>query len=251
MSTKIEWVKNRDGTPGVTWNPITGCTPISEGCAHCYAKRMANRMRGRFGYPADDPFRVTLHLDKMDQPMHWEKPRRIFVCSMGDLFHEDVIYGWSYKVLHEMYFTDRHTYFILTKRHKRVVEALTKFLMPYDVYSFDHVFVGITAENQRRLDERMEILVNAPVHNLYISAEPLLGPLDLTRWHEYLRWVIVGGETGPGFRGLAAWWVEDIRDQCIEFGIPFFFKSWGGMPKRPDHRLLHGREWNEVPEGVI
>lgn len=257
MPTKIEWATE-------TWNPVTGCTPISEGCANCYAKRMSKRLVGRCGYPEDEPFRVTLHPDKLDQPMKWKKPRMIFVCSMGDLFHEDVPNSFLDQIFAVMAKAEQHIFLILTKRPKRAKEYILKAMYDEncnyqgwyeaindlgipDVTPMENVWLGVTAENQARADERIPVLLQIPAAKRFVSVEPMLGPVDLSLSDgvdlsmsigtglkpgksyliNSLDWVICGGETGPGARPMHPDWVRSLRDQCQAAGVPFFFKSWG------------------------
>ena len=263
MSTKIEWVKNPDGTKGETWNPITGCTPISAGCAHCYAKRMSKRLAGRFGYPAaPHNFDVTIHRDKMDLPYSWRKPRRIFVCSMGDLFHETVPGRWIEAVFDVIRHTPRHTYQILTKRPERAKKL--SFLWCDDGKPISNVHLGVTPEDQKQVDIRIPILLQIPASVRFASIEPMLGPVDIRKHLPYeidsggfdpqgfpislgrrpgLDWIIVGAETGPGKRPMDLRWARDVRDQCQAAGVPFFFK------KDSDGRhTLDGRTWEQFPE---
>lgn len=239
--TKIEWAQ-------ASWNPITGCTPISEGCNHCYAQRMAIRLRGRYGYPEDGPFRVTAHPDKLDEPTGWLQPKIIFVCSMGDLFHPDVKDEWISSIFETMFWNTHHRFLVLTKRPERMLEIVRRIeagsacrylygdesgaeLMcrPFDT-EFSNVWLGVTAENQRRADERIHVLLEIPAARRFVSIEPMLGPVDLSQWlgrSGGLDWVICGGETGPGARPVHPDWVRSLRDQCQMAGVPFFFKSWG------------------------
>lgn len=295
MSTKIEWCEE-------SWNPITGCTPVSDGCKNCYARRMANRLRGRFGYPKEDPFEITFHPDKLDQPLHWKKPRMIFVCSMGDLFHKDVEKAWIDLVFERMnIYAKQHTYLILTKRPENIPADKWQ---PY----WKNIWLGVSVENQEAADQRIPTLLKIPAAKRFVSIEPILGPVDLRKWsctsckngteipallisHHYgggcgvcmnkpkLDWVIVGGESGPGARPMHPDWVRSVRDQCIDAGIPFFFKQWGkwfptihhhfvlndykckhlkvaGYPeviiydvgKKLAGRYLDGKIWDEYPE---
>ena len=262
MSTsKIEWLKNKTGGQGSTWNPITGCTPASEGCQNCYGLRMAQRLKGRYGYPADDPFKITIHKDKYDIPFKLKRPQRIFVCSMGDLFHDDVPFQEILTIFDIMYQCPQHTFMVLTKRPARMLEFCSKYgLMPViknlgltgsgETWP-GNVWCGVSAENQERLNERIPILLKIPAAIKFLSIEPLLGPIDLsTRWcnldssdHEcqilldHLNWIIVGGESGPNARIMHPEWVKKIRDDCINKKIPFFFKSWGQWIP---HELAHG-----------
>ena len=251
--TKISWADK-------TWNPISGCSKISEGCQHCYAERMSKRLAGRCGYDKINPFQVTLHPGKMHEPMHWRKPSRIFVCSMGDLFHDYVEEMDILTMFAVMAETPHHTYMVLTKRPKRMKEILTSRTIANDVWlmtatginderpiwPLPNVWLGVTAENQARADERIPILLQTPAAKRFVSVEPMLGAVDLTQWIREvpvhpglcfhggrygstpkLDWVICGGETGPGARPLHPDWVRSLRDQCKVADTPFFFKSWG------------------------
>ncbi|MEM3587936.1 MAG: phage Gp37/Gp68 family protein [Candidatus Jordarchaeaceae archaeon] len=261
-TTKIEWAD-------CVWNPVTGCTPVSEGCENCYARRMAYRLRGRFGYPGDEQFRVTLHPERLLEPLKWQKPRRVFVCSMGDLFHENVPYDFLEQVFFTMEEADHHTFMILTKRPRRALGFL-KWLADrwsdWDVGEVwtppPNIWIGVTAENQARADERIPILLQIPAAVRFVSVEPMLGPVDLSQWLEarfcerhgqlceeglswengqlvcryckrpverlrLLDWVIAGGETGPNARPMHPDWVRSLRDQCRAAKVPFFFKQWG------------------------
>ena len=237
MPTGIEWCQE-------TWNPVTGCTPVSEGCAHCYAERMAKRLAGRYGYPKDDPFAVTLHADRLDQPLHWRKPRLIFVCSMGDLFHDDVFDTFILEVWNRFLEAPQHKYLVLTKRPQRMRDWLRG--RP----PLPNVWLGVTAENQRTADERVPVLLDIPAAVRFVSCEPLLSPINFREKYSKLGWVIVGGETGPGARRMELDWARWIHDQCIALKIPFFFKHIGGLTKTVGGRLLDGREWNDMPDVV-
>jgi len=240
MASKIEWVAGDDGKPGETWNPVTGCTPVSAGCANCYAKRMATRLRGRFGYPADEPFRVTIQHDKMEQPLRWRKPRRIFVCSMSDLFHEDVpdwVVGY---VLYIARKAPHHTFMVLTKRAKRLA-AMGRFL-----HKAPNIWWGVTAENQAAACSRVTQLMGTPAAVRFVSVEPMLGPVTLLGQRP--DWVICGGETGPGARPMDLAWARDLRDQCHESSIPFFFKRVGQGRKTPADLMV--RQWPTLEADV-
>ncbi len=260
--SKIEWTD-------ATWNPITGCSPVSEGCENCYAKREAEgRLRGRCGYDKDEPFKVTLHPDKLDQPLRWTKPRRIFVCSMGDLFHEDVPRAWIEDVFNVILECRQHTFLILTKRPDRM-RLLMKSIEAGSACNFwvgdesgadwvtqsfaetlPHVWLGVTAENQARADERIPVLLDTPAAVRFVSVEPMLGPVDLaltrsdrkqyilgetkhfpgveySREKSLIDWVICGGETGQNARPMHPDWGRNLRDQCTAVKVPFFFKQWG------------------------
>ena len=261
----IEWL-NRPGTVGESWNPITGCTPISEGCLHCYARRMAKRLAGRFGYPeAPYGFLVTAHPDKLDEPFRWRKPRTVFVVSMGDLFHEQVSWQdiervFSVMTAHE---NRKHTFIILTKRAKRMHEFVTECYPGLDRCS-PHIWGGVTCENQERADERVPELINTPFAVRFVSAEPMLGPVDLTPWlgflptrlwgmssaeagtwiddhGPYLDWVPCGFETGPGARPGDLGQARDLRGQCKAADVPFFWKRAGPGQETPTDLLV--RQW--------
>ena len=238
MKTKIEWATD-------VWNPITGCTKVSAGCKNCYAERFAHRLAGRFGYPEDDPFRVTLHMDHLRDPLHWRKHRRVFVCSMGDLFHPDVPRAWIDEVFMIMDMSPRHTFMILTKRPDRMCEYVTDLLMsrtmrmsaPLQI--LPNVWMNVSVENQEAADERIPWLLNTPAKVRGVSCEPLLGPVDLSWsllyngmhhgnvYYQKLDWVIVGGESGSGARPMHPDWARSLRDQCQGAGVPFFFKQFG------------------------
>lgn len=243
--TKIEWADK-------SWNPVTGCTKVSPGCKNCYAERMARRLAGRCGYPeAPHHFNVTLHPDRLEQPLRWHKPRRIFVCSMGDLFHEDVPSWFLDDVFSQMFVCNQHTFQILTKRPMRMLRYWkTKSYSPSS-----NVWLGVSVENQATADERIPILLRILATVRFVSLEPLLGPVDISPYMLHpsrksldfnkmpgkgdgftypftgLDWVIVGGESGPGARPMKPDWARNIRDQCQTAGVPFFFKQWGAcMP---------------------
>lgn len=273
--TKIEWCDE-------VWNPVTGCSPISEGCDHCYAKRMAIRLKGRYGYPADDPFRVTFHSDRMKEPYPWPKTisgRKIFVCSMADLFHKDVESSWIRDIFKKIRYYRYNTFMVLTKRPE-LMKIHVDLWTDYDEI-LPNLWLGITAENQQRFDERWQIAQQIPASVLFVSGEPLLGGIDFSGYERKPDWFILGGETGPGARPMHPNWVRSVRDQCQEAGVPFFFKGWGeyypysddcdaedagyyherfmAMPKgtcRTVYRvgkkkagaLLDGRQWKEFPE---
>ncbi|GAV30762.1 bacteriophage protein gp37 [Coriobacteriaceae bacterium EMTCatB1] len=231
-STKIEWTE-------ATWNPVTGCSKVSPGCAHCYAERMARRLRA-MGHPNyRDGFAVRTHEHMLATPYTWSSPRRVFVNSMGDLFHEDVPTEFIERVFDVMRNTPRHTYQVLTKRAERLSALAQHLTWP------DNVWMGVTVEDNERLS-RVSHLLTVPARVRFLSVEPLLGPLpDLQL--SGIHWVIVGGESGPGARPMRAEWVIDIRDRCVDAGIPFFFKQWGGVRKKAAGRRLQDRTWDEMP----
>jgi protein gp37 len=227
--TKIEWT-HKPGTTGETWNPVTGCTKISEGCKNCYAERMSKRLAGRFGYPADEPFAVTLHPERLDIPLKWRKPRTVFVCSMGDLFHSDIDMldiGDVWSVMEE---ATAHTFIVLTKRPSRMLE----FLQAWGNDGNDHIRLGVTIEKPEYA-YRAEYLRRCPAAVRFLSLEPLLASLnDYPGIYDDMDWVIAGGETGPGARPMHPDWVRGVRDQCKAAGVPFFFKAWGAWRQAND-----------------
>jgi len=251
MTTKIEWT-HRPGTTGVTWNPVTGCTKISEGCKHCYAERMSKRLARRFGYPADDPFKVTLHPDRLKEPLRWRKPRTVFVCSMGDLFHQDVPFDWILRVWTTMFYALDHTYLILTKRPDRMHIFLTEWLPsawhlamlePY-AGPFPNVWLGTSIEKPE-YGYRAEYLRRTPAALRFLSMEPLLASFgDSPGVIDEMDWIIVGGETGPGARVMDPDWARQVRDQCKAAGVPFFFKRMSAKVAIPDDLMI--RQWPEV-----
>lgn len=249
--SKIEWTDT-------VWNPVSGCTPCGPGCQNCYARRMATRLAGRFGYDAAEPFRVALHEDRLALPSRWRKPRRIFVCSMGDLFHEAVPDEYIWRVLDVATRGNRrHTYQILTKRPARMCEWFAENERrfwhagqgPYVAAPWPDpcLWLGVSCENQAMADLRVgELVTIGQAAIRFVSLEPLLGPVivpDVNR----LDWVIVGAETGPHRRPMDLDWARAIRDQCIFVGVPFFFKAAFDQHGHKT-RLLDGREWNEMPQ---
>jgi len=228
QTSKIEWTN-------ATWNPVTGCTKVSAGCANCYAERMAKRLHAMGHDKYANVFAPTVHPDTVDDPTHWTKPRMIFVCSMSDLMHEDVPDEFIIRVIGTMSLCRQHTFQVLTKRSWR----LANFAWP------DNVWVGVTVEHpdfDDRIDQ-LRAVMHARVR--FISVEPMLGPFETLDVRK-IDWVIVGGETGPGARPMKPTWVRDIRDRCVRQNIPFFFKQWGGPGKRSG-RTLDGRTWDEMP----
>ena len=234
----IEWTE-------ATWNPVTGCTQISPGCANCYALRFAERFRGVPGHPYEQGFDVQMRPERLGQPLAWKRPRTIFVNSMSDLFHEDVADDFVAEVFDVMRRAHWHTFQVLTKRPERAAALAPRLPWP------DNVWLGVSVENQRwttRIDALREI--GARVR--FLSCEPLLGPLalDLAGIH----WVIVGGESGPGARPMRPEWARAVREQCVDAGVPFFFKQWGAhdasgvrMSKKAAGRVLDGRTWDGAP----
>jgi protein gp37 len=230
--SSIEWTD-------ATWNPVTGCTKVSPGCKHCYAERMANRLQAMGQPNYRNGFKVTLQPQMLDLPLRWKAPQRIFVNSMSDLFHMDVPLEYVKKVFSVMIRADWHQFQVLTKRSERLREVSP--LLEWR----DHIWMGVSVENAdyiRRIDDlrRTQAAVK------FLSLEPLLGPLPNLNLQD-IDWVIVGGESGPGARPVNPTWVADLRDQCIQASVPFFFKQWGGVQKKRSGRELDGRTWDEMP----
>ena len=233
--SSIEWTE-------ATWNPVTGCTKVSQGCKHCYAERMANRLQAMGATNYRNGFRLTLHEHMLDLPRKWKKPRRVFVNSMSDLFHPGVPDEFIHRVWEVMVSLPEHQFQVLTKRPERLVAIGHELVWPTNVW------MGVTVENARHKD-RIDLLRSTDASVKFLSLEPLLGPLgDLNLVG--IDWAIVGGESGPKSRPMDYAWVTEIRDQCLEGGVSFFFKQWGGTNKRRTGRLLDGRTWDQYPEPV-
>lgn len=228
----IEWTD-------ATWNPVTGCTKVSPGCKHCYAARMAKRLQAMGQPNYANGFEPTLHQHMLGIPSHWKQRRYIFVNSMSDLFQKDVPLPFIRKVFAAMRAADWHQYQILTKRSDRLLE-LDRFLKWEP-----HIWMGVSVEN-KNYSFRIDQLRQTKAHIKFLSLEPLLGPLSGLILED-IDWVIVGGESGPGARPVNPDWVREIREQCIQASVPFFFKQWGGPVKSKTGRTLDGRTWDEMP----
>lgn len=254
--SKIEWTDE-------VWNPVTGCSKVSQGCKHCYAETIANRFWGnqeiatgrtvKSFEPSGEPIEgkeyrprkftdVMTHPERLDAPLKWRKPRRVFVNSMSDLFHENVPGWFQRKVFDVMKDTPRHTYMVLTKRPA----GMFSWTINYQNPPLSNVWLGVSVEDQATADERIPLLLQTPSAVRFVSYEPALGPVDFQGWdgrlmRDYLRhrpgedtsrrgpldWIIMGGESGPGARPMHPDWVRSTRDQCQAAGVPFFFKQWG------------------------
>ncbi|HLI32095.1 MAG TPA: phage Gp37/Gp68 family protein [Solirubrobacteraceae bacterium] len=228
----IEWTE-------ATWNPVTGCDQVSPGCAHCYAKSFAERWRGIPGHPYEQGFDLRLWSQRLDQPLRWTRPRMIFVNSMSDLFHDEVPLEFIEEVFDVMGRAAQHTFQILTKRHERLAELADQLVW------HPNVWIGVSIEN-RRFVHRADFLREVAAAVRFISAEPLLGPLDGLDLAG-IDWLIAGGESGPRHRSVRAEWLRKLRDRCIAANVAFFFKQWGGRHPRSGGRLLDGRTWDEMP----
>ena len=231
----IEWTD-------ATWNPVTGCTKVSPGCAHCYAEAITLRFK-RGGPFLPGKTTIRLHSDRLDQPARWRKPRMVFVNSMSDLFHEEVPFHFVREVFQVMEANPRHTYQVLTKRPARMLEFADTRSQAWP----DQVWIGVSVENQYWADKRIPLLKSVPARVRFLSCEPLLRPVDLDL--EGIHWVIAGGESGHRSRPMDPSWVQDIRDQCIAARVPFFFKQWGGRTSKSGGRVLDGKIWDQRPTG--
>jgi protein gp37 len=268
--SRIEWTE-------ATWNPTTGCDRVSPGCDNCYAMNLAPRLKamGSKRYQRDgDPrtsgpgFGLTLHAESLDLPMRWTKPRRIFVNSMSDLFHDQVPDEFIAEVFARMWWSPRHTFQVLTKRHGRMRSVMPRIEenlrqreadlalldMPTPLtWPLPNVWLGVSVEDQKRAELRIPALLDTPAAVRWLSCEPLLGPVDLRRTDKDalvdggLDWVVVGGESGRDARPMDPGWSRDLRDQCVNACVPFFFKQWGGRTPKANGRELDGRTWDEYP----
>jgi protein gp37 len=231
-TSHIEWTD-------ATWNPVTGCTKISPGCKHCYAERLARRLQlmGQANYR--NGFQVTLQPHMLELPLRWKAPRRIFVNSMSDLFHEDVPTDYVKRVFDVMVRAHWHQFQVLTKRAERLRELSRELPWPANVWQ------GVSVESERYLD-RVDDLRRTNAAVKFLSLEPLLEALPNLELRG-IDWVIVGGESGPGARPIDKSWVIGIRERCKRAGVAFFFKQWGGVQKSKTGRTLEGRTWDEMP----
>jgi protein gp37 len=236
--TAIEWTD-------ATWNPVTGCTKVSAGCDHCYAERFSERFRGTPGHPFERGFDLTLRPERLEQPLRWRAPRMIFVNSMSDLFHKEIGRDFVARVFDTMEQANWHVFQVLTKRSSLMRDFLRQ-RYGSDARGPRHIWCGVSVEDGSR-KSRIRHLQEAPAGLRFISIEPLIGPmgsLDL----DQIDWVIVGGESGPQARPMKPEWVREIRDQCVDRGVAFFFKQWGGIRPKSGGRELDHREWNDFPD---
>lgn len=234
--SKIEWTES-------TWNPLTGCSKVSPGCKYCYAERMAKRLQAIGLAKYRNGFKLTLHRDVLTEPLKWMKPQMIFVNSMSDLFHQDVPFEFIQQIFAVMRQAYWHTFQILTKRAERLLELSPLLDWP------ENVWMGVSVESSEYV-YRIRLLRKTDARTKFLSCEPLLSPLPHLPL-EGIQWVIVGGESGPNARPMKREWVIDIRNQCQQAGVAFFFKQWGGPNKRKSGRKLEGRTWNGFPEQRI
>jgi protein gp37 len=233
--SNIEWTE-------MTWNPVTGCTKISQGCKHCYAERMARRLEAMGSDRYRNGFNVTLHPDLLDVPRRWRQARIVFVNSMSDLFHDEIPLAYIQRVFATMRDCPHHTFQVLTKRSERLAELAPQLPWPKNVW------MGVSVEDARVI-HRVADLQSVPAAVRFLSLEPLIGPLDALPL-EGIHWAIVGGESGPRARPLRKEWVTSIFRQCRAARVPFFFKQWGGVRKDLTGRELNGRIYNEMPGTV-
>jgi protein gp37 len=228
----IEWTES-------TWNPVTGCNKISPGCKICYAERLAKRLKAMGQPNYRNGFKLTLQPQMLELPLKWKKPQTIFVNSMSDLFHTDIPLDYIQRVFDVMNRAHWHRFQVLTKRADRLAEVSS------ELQWSQNIWMGVSVESQKYV-HRIDDLRQTGAMIKFLSLEPLIGPLkdlDLTD----INWAIVGGESGYGFRPVKEEWVLDIRKQCEDFGVPFFFKQWGGFNKKKTGRLLEGRTYDEMP----
>jgi len=231
-NSHIEWTD-------ATWNPVTGCSKVSPGCKFCYAERLARRLQAMGQKNYRNGFQVTLQPHMLEHPLRWSQPRRVFVNSMSDLFHDEVPDTYITQVFEVMRRAPQHQYQVLTKRSDRLLE-LNK------VLNWEpQIWMGVSVESEKYL-YRVDHLRLTGASVKFLSLEPLLGSLESLDL-QGINWVIVGGESGPGARPVDPQWVREIRDRCISSGVPFFFKQWGGVLKSRTGRVLDGRTWDEMP----
>ena len=238
QQSTIEWTDS-------TWNPVTGCTKLSAGCDRCYAERWSERFRGVKGHPFESGFDLTLRPSRVGQPLEWRRSRMIFVNSMSDLFHKRIPVPFIADVFDTMERADWHVFQVLTKRSS-LMRRFVNNRFP-DSSAPGHIWLGVSVENRQTLS-RIEHLRKTRSSLRFVSFEPLLedlGDFDLSGIH----WAIVGGESGPGARRMEASWVQSLREQCVDQGVAFFFKQWGGVQKKRAGRELDGRTWDEMPAG--
>ena len=269
-TTKIEWATN-------VWNPVTGCVKISEGCKHCYAEKFAKRLQNNpnfeIKYKYRNGFKPTFHPESLKEPFTYKKASRVFVCSMGDLFHVDIQFDWINRIFSIMSDNDKNTYMILTKRPKRVLEFFewkrNGEFGNEEWRANDNIWFGVTVENQETANNRIPLLIRIPCKTRFISCEPLLGNINLFKpavlpdgetvagfWLNWIDWVIIGGESGGNktTRPMHPDWVRSIHEECKAANIPFFFKGWGDwqngykIGKKYSGDFIDGKQYHEFPK---
>ena len=227
-----------------TWNPVTGCSKVSKGCENCYTERFSERFRGVKGHPYQQGFDLKLWPNRLNLPLEWKRPRHIFVNSMSDLFHKDIPYDFISRVFETMEEAHWHIYQVLTKRSSFMRDFVNDRYRNNSIPP--HIWLGVSVED-RSVMSRIEYLQQTNVKVKFLSIEPLLGPISKLNLNG-IHWVIVGGESGPRFRPIKVEWVREVRDQCLEERVAFFFKQWGGIYPKQGGNLLDGRVWNQYPE---
>lgn len=248
LNSAIEWTD-------ATWNPTTGCDRVSPGCEHCYALVLAKRLQAmgnpRYQRDGDDKtsgpgFGITVHSDKLRDPYLWKRPRRVFVNSMSDLFHSDIPTDFVHAVFDVMADLPQHHFQILTKRPRRMGTVVNDWYQRTRNEILENVWLGASVEDQKWADQRIPLVCEVPAGIRFLSCEPLLGPIQLSRIDDF-DWVIAGGESGWHARVMEPAWVRSLRDQCNAAGVAFFFKQWGGRTPKAGGRILDCRTWDEYP----
>jgi protein gp37 len=234
-NSNIEWTN-------MTWNPVTGCTKVSQGCKNCYAERMAKRLKAMGVERYRDGFKVTLHEDLLEVPKKWKGSKLVFVNSMSDVFHEDVPIEFIQRMFKTMNECPQHTFQLLTKRSERVKELGSQLDWG------ENIWMGVSVEDERVM-HRVDDLREVPAQVRFLSCEPLIGPLSSLQL-DGIHWVIAGGESGPRSRPMEREWVEEIREKCEDASVAFFFKQWGGVRKDLTGRQLNGQTYDEFPVAV-
>lgn len=232
--SSIEWTE-------MTWNPTTGCDKISAGCKHCYAEVMSRRLKAMGVEKYANNFKLTVHEDELQTPYTWKKPKVVFVNSMSDLFHKDVPVEFIQKVFKVMKDNPQHVFQVLTKR-----ADILRYYDSEGLLEWTHnIWMGVSVENAK-VENRIKLLLETKARVKFLSLEPLIGPLkNLTL--DGIDWVIVGGESGHKPRPMKEEWVTDIKNQCVNANVAFFFKQWGGTNKKKAGRVLEGKTWDEMP----
>lgn len=241
--TKIPYVINNDGSPGESWNPVAGCTPVDEGCHNCWAQKYLKR----FGRAQS----IEYHYLLLDQPYKWEKRRTVAVCFMSDLFHKNIDIGILEQIFITITNNQKHRFLVLTKRIERAKEYFKKF-----PHILPNIWLGTTVIDQKSADERIPILLSIPAYHYWISYEPALGAIDFYEWmlpsiQSKIEWCVMGAESGHGARPMNIDWSRSARDRCYQAGIPFYYKQgigddglWTHMP------ALDGQTWDQIPWGT-